>query len=371
MLRRSSLIAIAALLCSFSASAFASTAPSQAPVLTSSAFASPVTILWTPAADTEDDDDDRDDGQGNGQGNGRDEDDDDDDEDDAPFLQTVFRAPGPCATPAAGGRAVGQFRDAKTSAFSDPAPDGTYCYYVEVRDGSNAATSPGLTVVVDARARAAGNGALATASGIPVAAPAAGAVDKLAPGAPTRLTVSRVRATRGVHVPLTVRWANPAAADLARVELVVNRTHSPRSPADGRVIYRGKGRSAVLTLRVGQSGHLALYAVDHSGNISAAARRRVSLAALLPLRPLSGSSLRKAPLLTWKRKQGAVYYNVQVFRSGKRVLVAWPSRPSYRLPAAKLQKGTYVWFVWPALRAGSSSPKFADLIGRATFVYSP
>ena len=369
MLRRLSLIAIAASMCSFSASAFASSAPSQAPVLTSSAFASPVTIHWAPATDAADSDDDGD----GGEGRGGDDDDDDDDDDDAPLLQSVLRAPGPCTAPAAGGRTVAQFRDARTIAFSDPVPDGTYCYYIEVTDGSAAAASPGLTVVVDARARvAAGSGDLGTASSIPVTAPTAGVADKLAPSAPTRLTVSRVREKRGaVRVPLIARWANPAAADLARVALVVNRRHPPRSPADGRVVYRGKGRSAVLTLRAGQIGHFALYAVDHSGNVSAATRRRVSLVALLPLRPLSGSSLRTAPLLTWERKQGAAYYNLQVFRNGKRVLIAWPSRPSYRLPAAKLQKGTYVWFVWPALRAASASPKFANLIGRATFVYSP
>jgi hypothetical protein len=90
----------------------------------------------------------------------------------------------------------------------------------------------------------------------------------------------------------------------------------------------------------------------------------------VPLRPLSGSSVSAAPLLAWKPAKGVSYYNVQLFRNGRRVLTAWPSEPSYRVPVARLLPGTYVWYVWPAL-ATRATPRFAALIGRATFVYSP
>jgi hypothetical protein len=76
-----------------------------------------------------------------------------------------------------------------------------------------------------------------------------------------------------------------------------------------------------------------------------------------------------APLLTWTAKEGTVYYNVQVFRDGKRVLVGWPSQPSYQLPANALAHGTYTWFVWPAVKHKGATPTFGDLIGRATFFY--
>jgi len=59
-----------------------------------------------------------------------------------------------------------------------------------------------------------------------------------------------------------------------------------------------------------------------------------------------------------------------VFRNGKRVLVAWPSRTSYR-PVRTLEAGTYVWYVWPAVRHKGASPTFGALIGRATFVVRP
>ena len=49
--------------------------------------------------------------------------------------------------------------------------------------------------------------------------------------------------------------------------------------------------------------------------------------------------------------------------------VVWPSRASYQIPIGTLTSGTYVWYVWPALRSGGATPTFASLIGRATFVY--
>jgi hypothetical protein len=170
-------------------------------------------------------------------------------------------------------------------------------------------------------------------------------------------------------VRVTVRWANPVAPDLARVDVVMNSRRPPRAATDGTVVYRGLATSIVLTMRAGQMRYLALFAMDRSGNVSAPARHIVSLASLVPLRPLSGSSVSAAPLLTWKPTKGASYYNVQLFRNGKRVLVAWPSQASYQLQAGTLLPGTYVWFVWPALEPRRAAPRFADLIGRATFVY--
>jgi hypothetical protein len=68
--------------------------------------------------------------------------------------------------------------------------------------------------------------------------------------------------------------------------------------------------------------------------------------------------------------KGSAYYNLQLFRNGKRVLVVWPSQPSYQIPAGALTPGNYVWYVWPALRRGAAAPTFASLIGRATFTYT-
>jgi hypothetical protein len=346
-------------------SASAAIAPLEAPLLTSLPSASPVIIHWTPATAS---DGGRGHGHGHGHGQGGDG--------GAPAsVQAVLRADGPCASPAGPARAIAAFADTTTSDFSDAVADGTYCYSIEVSDAASTADSPGLTVVVATLP------AIAVAPGPPIAPIGGGmviqptsvvaAADLSAPGAPTRLSVSVPR-SRPVAAPVhvTVRWANPVAADLARVDVVVNSRRWPRDATDGTLVYRGLGTSIVLTMRAGQTRYLALFASDSRGNVSAAARRVVSLASLVPLRPLSGSSVRAAPLLSWKPTKGASYYNVQLFRNGKRVLVAWPSQPSYRLPTGTLRPGTYVWFVWPALEVTRATPRFGDLIGRATFVYS-
>jgi hypothetical protein len=195
------------------------------------------------------------------------------------------------------------------------------------------------------------------------------AADKVAPGAPRKLIVTLPRAKAiGENPRPTLHWLKPKAADLARVIVVLSRKHPPRSPSDGTRIYRGLRTSVVLNLTPGQRGFVALFAVDRSGNVSKPARRIVSPAVLIPLRPLSGSVVVAAPRLSWKPRAGSAYYNVQVFRNGTRVLVGWPARNSYDVPAGALTPGTYVWFVWPAVSSGGATPAFADLIGRATFV---
>ena len=115
---------------------------------------------------------------------------------------------------------------------------------------------------------------------------------------------------------------------------------------------------------------MAVFAYDGNGNVSPPARRKISLASLIPLRPVTGSVVKEPPLLTWKGQDGVVYYNVQIFRNGKRVIVGWPSHASYRVPLGTLEPGTYVWFVWPAEKHEGATPTFGKLIGRATFEYA-
>jgi len=118
--------------------ASAASAPAQAPQLMSAAWASPVMIHWTPAPE-------RDDAEEPGHGHGHGHDDDSDDEDGT--LQLVLRAHGPCGS-AGEVRAVASFTDPAITDFTDPVPDGTYCYSIALGDDSAMAVSPGLTVVV-------------------------------------------------------------------------------------------------------------------------------------------------------------------------------------------------------------------------------
>jgi hypothetical protein len=190
------------------------------------------------------------------------------------------------------------------------------------------------------------------------------APDTRAPRAPSKLSVVIPRSkviTQKVQV--TLRWVKPTAADLASIRVVLNLKHRPRTPSDGTRVYNGLADSIGLMMQPGQTAYVALFAYDQSDNVSPAARRVITLAPLIPLRPLSGAVLTGSPLLSWKAKPGTSYYNVQIYRNGHRVLVGWPSHASYRVPAGKLVPGNYTWFVWPAIKGG-----FGERIGRATFV---
>ena len=140
---------------------------------------------------------------------------------------------------------------------------------------------------------------------------------------------------------------------------MLNLKRAPTAPADGKAVYKGLGTSTKIKLRAGQTGYLALYAYDHSGNVSPKPARTVlKLASLIPLRPLNGSVVRSSsPMLTWKAKKGTTYYNVLVFLKGKRVLAGWPSKAAYRIPGGKLKPGTYVWYVWPAVKGKGTTAR--------------
>jgi hypothetical protein len=374
VLRGLSLIAVAtAVATAIAASAtagpaWAALAPSAAPVLVSPVSVAPVVIAWTPgdvsgAADGEP-------GRHRGHGHGHRA------ADASAVVQWVLRSPGPCDAPLGSAAIAATFADTTTTTFSDAVGPGTYCYAIAAQDAAGVGVSPGLTVVV------------ATPVPVPVAVPVADpdpiavpvaiplvvappVVEGFAPPAPTGLvvSVSRPRAAASA-LTVSVRWANPAIVDLARVELVANARRAPRSAQDGAVVYSGLGTSATLRMRPGERRYLALFAFDAAGNVSLPASVVVAPPALSPLRPLSGSVVHAPPVLTWTPRAGAAYYNVQIFRNGKRVLVAWPSRPSYRPPVRNLPAGTYVWFVWPALGGRSDTPRFGALMGRATFTYA-
>ena len=80
------------------------------------------------------------------------------------------------------------------------------------------------------------------------------------------------------------------------------------------------------------------------------------------------------PLLGWPRVKRASYYNVQLFRGGRKILSAWPKEAHYRLKLRwtfrgerqRLTPGRYRWMVWPGF-GRRSRPDFGERIVRSTF----
>jgi hypothetical protein len=125
---------------------------------------------------------------------------------------------------------------------------------------------------------------------------------------------------------------------------------------------------------------------DRAGN------RSVGLAILVTPRipklifPTDGLTVTRPPVLRWVRVLGADYYNVQLFRVGRKMLAgefrsgvklfsAWPTSTHlalqkqwrYRGRTYLLIKGVYRWFVWSGYGSPSAN-RYGPLLGQSTFV---
>jgi hypothetical protein len=126
-------------------------------------------------------------------------------------------------------------------------------------------------------------------------------------------------------------------------------------------------------------------AVDLAGNVDAtpadfewtlASTRRVVAASAL-LAPRAGARVSGPPLLRWRRVARATYYNVQLYRGGRKVLSAWPARTRLQLRmrwrfngrAEHLRAGAYRWYVWPGF-GNPAARRYGRLLGTSTFVVS-
>jgi hypothetical protein len=165
----------------------------------------------------------------------------------------------------------------------------------------------------------------------------------------------------------TVRWA---AADAQQVTIT-------RSPGPGgapaAVVFAGLGTKFVdAGLSNGARYTYSVTATDAAGNAATlgAQARPLSLLA----RPQPGARMARPPLLRWKRVAHADYYNVQLFRGGRKILSSWPTRTRLRLHRVwrygghrrRLALGTYRWYVWPGY-GRRSRRAFGAVLGIRTF----
>ena len=79
-------------------------------------------------------------------------------------------------------------------------------------------------------------------------------------------------------------------------------------------------------------------------------------------------------LLRWTPVRRARYYNVQLYRAGRKILSAWPTKPRYRLKPNwryrgdrhRLAPGRYRWVVWPGYGPRARAD-YGRKIGPSTF----
>jgi hypothetical protein len=165
-----------------------------------------------------------------------------------------------------------------------------------------------------------------------------------------------------------LRWPAGSRASLTRIPGV--------GGATSEELYEGSGTSFTdREVRNGKRYRYVLTLTDEAGNsasreLSGRPQRRL-------LAPAKRASLAGPPLLAWTAVRGARYYNVQIFRSGHKILSAWPRKASLQLKAKwrfrgkhrRLKPALYRWYVWPGLGARREH-RYGNLIGRRSFTIS-
>jgi hypothetical protein len=90
--------------------------------------------------------------------------------------------------------------------------------------------------------------------------------------------------------------------------------------------------------------------------------------------PPAGARLTSPPLFAWRAVPKARFYNVQVYRRGRKILSLWPyrarlqlhSRWTYNGRVEHLRLGAYTWIVWPAFGT-RDNPRFGRMVGMNNF----
>jgi len=168
--------------------------------------------------------------------------------------------------------------------------------------------------------------------------------------------LTRVAATRrGSRARVTWRATGAVRARVTR--------RPGRGGAKSSVVYAGKGsRFTDRRVRRGRRYRYVIRVIDQAGNVTTATARLRRPTWLLA--PAHGAQLRRPPVLRWRAVRGASFYNVQVFRGGRKILTRWPSRNRLRLRS--LPAGSYRWYVWAA-HGTRAAPRYGQVLGRRAF----
>jgi hypothetical protein len=167
-------------------------------------------------------------------------------------------------------------------------------------------------------------------------------------GAPSLTGVAvRVRSHRAV-----LSWKR-----LPPWEVVTIRRSPGRRKARQTTVYQGRGRT--FTDRSLRNGVTYRYQVVASDLASNRATKTVKALPKGPLRaPAEEARVSEPPILDWVKVGKAAFYNVQLFRNGRKILSAWPVESRLKLRSTwrwngrrwRLAPATYRWFVWPAYK---------------------
>ena len=115
--------------------------------------------------------------------------------------------------------------------------------------------------------------------------------------------------------------------------------------------------------------------IEAGGQTLAQLRPSVKRAGERPVSPIHVAANRAGQRLRWNAVKGATYYNLVLWRDGKRVLDLWPTSSQAVLPSTwsyrgirdRLLPGRYLWFVYPGIGA-KASRHYGALAGSGVLV---
>jgi hypothetical protein len=165
-------------------------------------------------------------------------------------------------------------------------------------------------------------------------------------------TLTGVTATVAADRTATVGWTpGPDAQTVTVVRAPGNAPLLTAAPASTtRSVTDGP-------LPPGATNTYTITVADAAGNATTAtttATAPTAIAAAAQAKAKADAA-KRLPTLRWRARRDARYYNLQLFRNGRKILSAWPTKPHYTLRATwryrgksyKLASGRYRWYVWP------------------------
>jgi hypothetical protein len=182
------------------------------------------------------------------------------------------------------------------------------------------------------------------------------------------------RVRRTVSPPVRVDWTPPSVVWARRgrpPDLYGWYGHPVRFTFRGRDALSGIWRCPSRVYRGPNSANARVRGtcIDRAGNRRS---RTITFRYQEPLlSPRSGRRVFR-PLLNWVSVTRARYYNVQVWRNGRRILNRWPAASQFQMPRTWVHEGIlyrisspgrYDWYVWPRF-AG----RYGKLIGHRYFI---
>ncbi len=177
--------------------------------------------------------------------------------------------------------------------------------------------------------------------------------------------VADLRAVAGDH-RVRLNWTNPTGIGLQRIEI--------RRGSRQLLVYSGRGIKFIDThVFNGRTYKYSVVVFDDLGRTSPAADVFALPHGKL-VAPRDGTKVLGAPLLRWLPRARATYYNVQLYRNGKKILSRWPTRPRFQLRMQwryqgrlyRLRDGRYLWYVFPGFGPKTAN-RYGNVMGHSSF----